>query len=64
MYTIGYNDDINALKIISSINEAATINADSDDFIYQIGSLFNAEMYRDSRGRIHGGLRKYMTYRS
>lgn len=42
--TIGYNANIKALESISSINEAASINADSDDVIYKIGSLFNAEM--------------------
>lgn len=44
VYTIGYNADIDALKSISSVNEAASINADSEDVVYQIGSLFNAEM--------------------
>lgn len=44
IYTIGYNADIQALGVISSINEAASINADTDDVIYKIQSLFNAEM--------------------
>lgn len=44
VYTVGYNADIQALQSISSINEAASINADSDDVVYQLGSLFNAEM--------------------
>ena len=44
VYTIGYNADIEVLKSISSINEAASINADSDDVVYTLGSLFNAEM--------------------
>lgn len=44
VYTVGYNADIEALKSISSINEAASINADSDDVVYTLGSLFNAEM--------------------
>lgn len=43
-YTIGYNADIQALETISSINEAASINADSDDVIYKLKSLFNAQM--------------------
>lgn len=44
VYTIGYNEDIEALKRISNINEASSINADSDDVIYKIKSLFNAQM--------------------
>lgn len=44
VYTIGYNADIEALEKISSINEAVSINADSDDVIYKIKSLFNAQM--------------------
>lgn len=44
VYTIGYNADIQALQTLSSINEAASINADSEDVIYKLGSLFNAEM--------------------
>lgn len=44
VYTIGYNANIDALKKVSSINEAATINADSDDIIYQLKNLFNSEM--------------------
>ena len=44
IYTIGYNANIDALKKISGINEAATINADSDDIVYQLKNLFNSEM--------------------
>ena len=44
VHTIGYNANIEALENISRINEAASINADSDDVIYKLGSLFNAEM--------------------
>lgn len=44
VYTIGYNANISALEKLSSINEAATINADSDDIIYQLKNLFNSEM--------------------
>ena len=43
-YTIGYNADLDELKKISSINEAASINADSEDVIYSLKSLFNAQM--------------------
>lgn len=44
IYTIGYNADIKALQNISSINEAASINADTDDVVYKIGNLFNVQM--------------------
>jgi Ca-activated chloride channel family protein len=44
IYTIGYNADIKALQTLSEINEAASINADSDDVVYKLGSLFNAQM--------------------
>lgn len=44
VHTIGYNANIEALENISRINEATNINADSDDVIYKLGSLFNAEM--------------------
>lgn len=44
VHTIGYNANIEALENISRINEATSINADSDDVIYKLDSLFNAEM--------------------
>ncbi|WP_243456536.1 vWA domain-containing protein [Mobilitalea sibirica] len=44
IYTIGYNANIDALQTISNINEASSINADSDDVIYKIKNLFNAQM--------------------
>ena len=44
VHTIGYNANIEALENISRINETTSINADSDDVIYKLGSLFNAEM--------------------
>ena len=44
IYTIGYNANIEALETISQINEAANINADSDDVIYKLKNLFNAQM--------------------
>jgi len=44
VYTIGYNADIQALEKISSINEAASINADTEDVIYKLKNLFNAQM--------------------
>lgn len=44
VFTIGYNANIEALEAISSINEGASINADSDDVIYKLKNLFNAQM--------------------
>jgi Ca-activated chloride channel family protein len=44
VYTIGYNADIEVLKEISDINEAATMDADSDNVIYRLESLFNAQI--------------------
>ena len=32
------------LAELSAINEAASINADSDDVVYNLKSLFNAQM--------------------
>ena len=42
--TIGYNADINALEEISLVNEAASINADTEDVVYKLANLFNAEL--------------------
>ncbi|WP_135548155.1 vWA domain-containing protein [Paenibacillus cymbidii] len=44
IYTVGYNANIKALQSISSINEAASINADTDDVVYKISNLFNVQM--------------------
>ncbi len=44
VYTIGYNANIDALKQISGINEAASIDASTDDVTYQLKNLFNANM--------------------
>ncbi|MDR1560404.1 MAG: VWA domain-containing protein [Clostridiales bacterium] len=44
IYTIGYEADISALQAVSSINEAASINADAEDVVYKIQNLFNAEI--------------------
>ena len=44
IYTIGYNADIDALQEISDINEASTMDADSDNVIYKLESLFNSQM--------------------
>lgn len=46
IYTIGYTNsaDMDSLRSLSNINEAASISADSDDVIYKIKSLFNAQL--------------------
>ena len=46
VYTIGYGTGANmdTLGAISSINEAASISANTDDVIYKIKNLFNAEL--------------------
>lgn len=44
VYTIGYNADLEALQSISAVNEAASIDASTDDVVYQLKTLFNANM--------------------
>lgn len=44
VYTIGYNADLQALESISAVNEAASIDASTDDVVYQLKILFNANM--------------------
>ena len=46
IYTIGYGTDadMDALGKVSSINEAASISATTDDVVYKIKNLFNAEL--------------------
>lgn len=46
VYTIAYTSaaDLDELKELSIINEATCINADSDDVVYKIKSLFNASL--------------------
>lgn len=44
VYTIGYNADLDALRSISEVNEAASIDASTDDVVYQLKNLFNANM--------------------
>ncbi len=44
VYTIGYNADLAALESISAVNEAASIDASTDDVVYQLKTLFNASM--------------------
>lgn len=46
VYTIAYGEyaDVNSLNAISSINEAAVINASTDDVAYQLKALFQANV--------------------
>ena len=46
IYTISYGDeaDKSELQQVANINEAASINADSDDIIYKLKSLFNSQL--------------------
>ena len=44
IYTIGYNANVKALGEISLVNEAASINADTEDVVYKLANLFNAEL--------------------
>lgn len=44
VYTIGYEADIEELKRLSSLVEAASLNADQQEIEYKIGSLLNAQM--------------------
>ena len=47
VYTIGYNledEGIEALEAVADINEASSMDADSDNVIYKLESLFNAQM--------------------
>ena len=44
IYTIAYNAQINDLKKLSEINEAASINVTTDDVVYQLKQLFNANI--------------------
>ena len=44
IYTIGYEAKINELKRLSSLVEAASLNAGEEEIEYKIGSLLNAQM--------------------
>lgn len=44
IYTIGYNANLEELGKLSEINEAASVNADSDDVVYALKNLFNAQV--------------------
>ncbi|MBR5513907.1 MAG: hypothetical protein IKV85_07990 [Ruminococcus sp.] len=40
----GYNANLEELGKLSAINEAASVNADSDDVVYALKNLFNAQV--------------------
>lgn len=44
IYTIGYNANLAELEKLSTLNEAASINADTDDVVYKLKNLFNANL--------------------
>ncbi|MDR2737254.1 MAG: VWA domain-containing protein [Gracilibacteraceae bacterium] len=44
IYTIGYEANVSVLENVSRINEATSINADMEDVVYKMESLFNAQM--------------------
>lgn len=44
VYTIGYNANLAELEKVASLNEAASINANTDDVIYKLKNLFNANL--------------------
>lgn len=44
VYTIGYNGGADLLEQLSDLNEAANIDAESDDVTYKIKNLFNSNM--------------------
>lgn len=44
VYTIGYAKNIDELKRLSTLVEAASINANEGDVAYKIGNLLNAQM--------------------
>lgn len=46
VYSIAYGGeaDMEELKAVSSVNEATVIDADSDDVLYKLKNLFNAQM--------------------
>jgi Ca-activated chloride channel family protein len=44
IYTIGYEADIGELNRLSSLVEAASLNAQEGEIEYKIGALLNAQM--------------------
>jgi Ca-activated chloride channel family protein len=44
VFTIGYEADFAELQRLSSVVEAASLQADSEDIAYKLSTIFNAEM--------------------
>ena len=44
VYTIGFEANIDELRKLSSLVEAASLNAKTDDVSYTIGALLNTQM--------------------
>jgi len=44
IYTIGYNGNFEVLKTLSDINEAVSINAETDNVINRLNGLLNSQM--------------------
>jgi len=44
VYTIGYAQKLSELKRLSTLVEAASLNANEGDVAYKIGNLLNAQM--------------------
>ncbi len=44
IYTIGYEANLPILQEVSSLVEAASMNADAEEVQYKIGSLLNSQM--------------------
>jgi Ca-activated chloride channel family protein len=44
VHTIGFEADIDELTRLSNLVEAANINADVDDVVFRIASMFNSEL--------------------
>jgi Ca-activated chloride channel family protein len=44
VYTVGFEANIDELATLSSLVEAASLNAEEDDIAYKLGALFNAQL--------------------
>lgn len=46
IYTISYGSDADTSELskVANINEAASINADAEDIVYKLKSLFNSQL--------------------
>jgi len=44
VHTIGFEADIDELSRLSSLVEAASLDASQDDIVFRIASMFNAEL--------------------